>query len=64
MQNESTVIFLILALSCYLKDKLPVIGNLPGDILLDTANFRIFIPITSSILLTLLFSFIKGKIHF
>ena len=37
--------------------KLPF-GKLPGDIIIDKPNFRIFIPITTMIIISLLISFI------
>jgi hypothetical protein len=35
-------------------DKIPLLGKLPGDITIKKDNVQIFIPITTSILLSLL----------
>ena len=37
--------------------KLPL-GHLPGDIVIDKPNFKLFIPITTMLLLSALISFI------
>ncbi|MGA8264885.1 MAG: DUF2905 domain-containing protein [Ignavibacteriaceae bacterium] len=37
--------------------KLPL-GHLPGDIVIDKPNFKLFIPITSMLLISALISFI------
>lgn len=49
-------------------DRVPLIGKLPGDINIEKDRFRIFVPITSSILLSILvsgifwlISYFKGK---
>jgi hypothetical protein len=39
-------------------DKIPLLGKLPGDILIERGNVKIFIPITSSILISILISFL------
>ena len=57
--------FLILAALVYhfFGDKLGWIGNLPGDIRIDKGNTKIFFPITTmilfSIVLSVLMNFIK-----
>lgn len=49
-------------------DKVPLVGKLPGDINIKRENFRLFFPITSSILISIilsvilwLFTHFKGK---
>ncbi|MBI5020046.1 MAG: DUF2905 domain-containing protein [Ignavibacteriales bacterium] len=37
-------------------DKIPLIGKLPGDINIKKDNYRIFIPITTSILISIIIS--------
>jgi hypothetical protein len=37
--------------------KIPI-GRLPGDIVIDRPNFKIYIPITTMILVSLILSFI------
>ena len=50
------------------SDKIPFLGKLPGDISFQKENFRLFFPITSSILISGIISIIlwalshvKGK---
>lgn len=37
---------------------LPVIGKLPGDIIIEKKNFKFYFPLTSSIILSIALSFI------
>jgi len=45
-------------------DKIPFIGKLPGDISIKRDNFQLFIPITTSIVLSLILSAILWLISF
>lgn len=47
----------------HFSPKLPLPGKLPGDIVIDRGNFRMYIPITTSILLSVLLSLIFFLIH-
>lgn len=38
--------------------KIPIIGKLPGDILIERRNFTLYLPIGTSILLSVLLSLI------
>ncbi len=38
------------------SEKIPFLGKLPGDITIKRENFQLFIPITSSIVLSVLLS--------
>lgn len=50
---------LILAgLVIMLAGKIPYLGKLPGDFFIQKKNFHFFFPLTTSILLSLLFSLI------
>ncbi len=40
------------------SDKIPFLGKLPGDITIRRDNVRVFIPITTSILLSVLISLV------
>ena len=40
----------------FFHDKLQFIGNLPGDIRIERENFRMYFPITTMLLFSLLFS--------
>ena len=49
-------------------DRIPLLGKLPGDISIKRENFRFYFPLTTSILLSIvfsvalwLFSYFKGK---
>jgi len=47
----------------FFGDKLSWIGNLPGDIKIDNGNTKIFFPITTMILFSILLSFIMWLIR-
>ena len=38
------------------SDKIPFLGKLPGDMTFKRGNIQVFIPITTSIVLSILFS--------
>lgn len=43
--------------------KVPIPGKLPGDIIIDRGNFKMYLPITTSILVSILLSLILFFIH-
>lgn len=43
--------------------KLPFPGKLPGDIVIDRGNFKMYFPITTSILISLLISIVLFLIN-
>lgn len=47
----------------HFSPKLPFPGKLPGDIVIDRGNFKMYFPITTSILVSLLLSLILFLIH-
>ena len=51
----------------YFHNKLHWIGRLPGDILIERGHFKLYIPLSSmtiaSLLLTLLFNILKKMLH-
>ncbi|WP_145309926.1 DUF2905 domain-containing protein [Gimesia fumaroli] len=47
-----------------LAPSIPWLGKLPGDILIERENFRFYFPLTTCILLSLLFSGIVWLIRF
>jgi hypothetical protein len=51
------VIFLVVWM---LKDRVPYIGNLPGDFLLRFRSVHLFIPFTSCLLVGLGISLLRG----
>jgi len=57
------VILLVIGVLFLFADKIPFLGKLPGDIYIKKKNFTVYIPIATSILLsiilTLIFYFLK-----
>ena len=47
----------------HFSPKLPFPGKLPGDIVIDRGNFKIYFPITTSILISVMLSLILFLIH-
>lgn len=43
--------------------KLPLPGKLPGDVVIERGNFKMYIPVTTSILLSLLISIVLFLFH-
>ncbi|MDI1472658.1 hypothetical protein THER_0815 [Thermodesulfovibrio sp. N1] len=48
----------LLGLLLMVIGKIPLIGRLPGDIVIEKRNFVLYLPIGTSILLSILFSLI------
>jgi hypothetical protein len=46
------------------SDKVPFLGKLPGDIYIKKENYQIFVPITTSILASILISLILWLLSF
>jgi hypothetical protein len=51
-------ILILLGVLITYAHKLPFLGKLPGDISIEKGNFRIYFPIATSILLSILISLI------
>jgi hypothetical protein len=49
-------ILLISGLVLYATGKIPGMGRLPGDLLIKKENFTLYIPITTSLLISLILS--------
>lgn len=49
---------IILGILLLLGGKIPWIGRLPGDIVIERKNFTFYIPITTSIILSLLLTLV------
>lgn len=60
-----TGVFFILAgvLYYFLGDQLRWLGRLPGDVRIERKNVRVYFPITTMILLSLLLTFILNVIR-
>lgn len=43
---------------CLFLDKIPWLGNLPGDIYIQRKNFSIYLPITTCIIISIFLSLI------
>jgi hypothetical protein len=52
------VILLGVGLVLTLANKIPFVGRLPGDILVQKKNFTFYFPITTSILISIILSLI------
>jgi len=51
-------IIVIIGVVLLFADKIPFIGRLPGDIYIKKKNFTIYIPLATSILLSIILSLI------
>jgi uncharacterized protein HemY len=45
------------------SDRIPFLGKLPGDIIIERENFKLFFPITTSILISVVLSLIVYLIN-
>jgi hypothetical protein len=52
------IIFVVFGLILMYIKKLPLIGHLPGDIIIEKKNFTFYFPLTSSIIISLVISLI------
>lgn len=52
------IIFIIIGLILLFSDKIPLLGKLPGDIAIKGKNWSFYFPLATSILLSILISFI------
>jgi hypothetical protein len=52
------VVIIVMGIVLAFSDKLPFLGKLPGDITIKKENVRIFLPITTSIVLSVLISLV------
>jgi hypothetical protein len=50
------VILIVAGLVVHFADRIPFLGKLPGDISINRGNWKIYFPITTSILISLLLS--------
>ena len=56
-------ILIVAGLIVHFAPRLPWSGRLPGDILIDRGSFKMYIPITTSILISLLISIVLYLIN-
>ncbi|HEY9489072.1 MAG TPA: DUF2905 domain-containing protein [Chryseosolibacter sp.] len=52
------IILVITGIIIHFAPRLPFPGKLPGDIVIDRGNFKMYLPITTSILISLVLSLI------
>lgn len=52
------VILVVIGLIVQFSDRIPYIGKLPGDIVIDRGNVKVYFPIVTSILLSIILSLI------
>jgi len=52
------IIVIVGALIYFFHDKLHWIGHLPGDIRIERENYRLYIPITTMLIFSVLFSLV------
>ena len=52
------IILLVAGLMMHFAPRFPFPGRLPGDIVIDKGNFKMFIPFTTSILISIVLSLI------
>ena len=57
------IVLVIAGIVIQLSPRLPLFGRLPGDIVVDRGNFRMFIPITTSIILSIILTVILYLIN-
>ena len=57
------IVLVIAGIVIQLGPRLPLFGKLPGDIVVDRGNFKMFIPITTSIILSVILSVILYLIN-
>jgi Protein of unknown function (DUF2905) len=57
------IMLVIAGLVIHYYDRIPLLGKLPGDIRIDRGNVKVFIPITTSIIISLVLSLIMFLIN-
>ena len=56
-------VLLAIGLFLFFFGKVPGLGKLPGDIVIDRGNFKMYLPITTSILASVVISLVLFFIH-
>jgi hypothetical protein len=57
------IVFILVGLIVTFLPRLPFLGKLPGDIVVERENFKFFFPFTTSIIISLLLSLIVYLIN-
>ena len=53
-------VLLIVGLLVTFADRVPFLGKLPGDVVIKKKNFTLYVPIVTSLLLSLVLTLILG----
>jgi len=54
----------LIGLGWLLSPSIPWLGRLPGDVVVERENYRFYFPVTTCILLSLLFTVIMGVVRY
>jgi Protein of unknown function (DUF2905) len=57
------IVCILLGLFITYAEKLPFLGKLPGDITIEKGKFKFYFPLATSILLSILISFLLYLYH-
>ena len=60
MNNILLFGLIVVGIVCLMKDRVPYIGNLPGDLCFRGQGWVLYIPITSVLLVSLILGFLIG----
>jgi ribose/xylose/arabinose/galactoside ABC-type transport system permease subunit len=52
------LLIVVLGIVLIVGNKIPFIGKLPGDIAIERRNYSFYIPVTTCIVISIIFSFI------
>lgn len=52
------ILLLVIGLIMHFAPRLPFPGKLPGDIVIDKGNFKVYFPIMTSVLISIILSLI------
>lgn len=57
------VVLIVLGVVLHFSPRLPFPGRLPGDIVIERGNFKMYLPITTSILLSIILTLVLYFLH-
>lgn len=57
------LVIIVIGVIVYFADRIPLIGRLPGDIVVKKENFTFYFPLATSILLSIIISLILYLIN-
>jgi hypothetical protein len=56
------VVFVVVGLLLWVSPQIPLLGKLPGDLRIERPGFRLYFPITTCVLLSLVLSLLAGLV--